>query len=369
MFTFIAELLKQRLRMSKIIQSHNLKRLIKCIFCIVIVSIFYINKSYSQDYRNPKAYIKDFGKNELYVKESLMEYSTSIIDASPDTRIQVTLERIYKKLESLQVNLLTNDKGINGDTELRDDFLKLNSKTITLLKNKSLKLNDYQVQSALDYVDIFKNFAYKEMEIAEYYKAILEYENSKRDFGLKFNIIIRFFNKKNVFEYDAYQNLIFYKLNVLDDKLMELMKAKNIADVSRCMDYINQISKESLVKTELYKNDYTDTSLNDANIELISFYTKQNETLLPLYNDYIQTLENFQKKKTIFIESNDAIAIEEYNSEVRKYNKSKNAFFDALYEIQIKKRDMVNRWYITNSDFLRHNIEFENLYEKFTSDD
>ena len=276
---------------------------------------------------------------------------------------------IYKKLESLQVNLLTNDKGIYGDTELRDDFLKLNSKTITLLKNKSLKLNDYQVQSALDYVDIFKNFAYKEMEIAEYYKAILEYENSKRDFGLKFNIIIRFFNKKNVFEYDAYQNLIFYKLNVLDDKLMELMKAKNIAEVNRCMDYINQISKESLVKTELYKNDYTDTSLNDANVELITFYTKQNETLLPLYNDYVEVSENFQKKKAMFVATNDAIAIEEYNTEVRKYNKSKNAFFDALYEIQLKKRDLVNRWYITNSDFLRHNIEFENLYEKFTSDD
>ncbi|MEC4049755.1 hypothetical protein OX284_009980 [Flavobacterium sp. SUN046] len=339
------------------------------LFWVAFINICYLGQSFAQDYRNPKAYIRDFGKNELYVKESLMEYSTSIIDASPDTRIQVTLERIYKKLEDLEVNLLTNDKGINGDTGLRDAFLTLNTKTITLLKNKSLKLNDYQVQSALDYGDIFKNFSYKEMEISDYYKAILAYENSKRDFGLKFNIIIRFFNKKNVFEYDAYQNLIFYKLNVLDDKLIELMKAKDLAAVNKCIDYINQIGKESLLKTDQLKGDYTDTSLNDANIELITFFIKQNETLLPLYQDYVVSFESFQKKKAQFVESNDAVAVEEYNSEVRKYNKAKNTYFDALYEIQLKKRDLVNRWYITNSDFLRHNIEFENLYEKFTSED
>lgn len=321
----------------------------------------------AQNYRNAKAYITDFGRNELFVKESLMEYSTSIIDASPDDRVQTTLERIYKKLEDVNENLTKNDRGVYGDTNLRDAFIKLNNKTITLLKNKSLKLNDYQVQSNLDYSEIFKNYAYKESEIAKYYSEILNYESTKKEFGLKYQINIRNFNKRNVFEYNAYQNLIFYKLNVLDDKLIQLFKYRKVEDVLECVNFMSGVTQESLTKTDLFKDDFTDTSLNDANIEFINFIIKQNETLVPLYQDYILVHEDFQKIKKKFLETNEIIKVEDYNNEVRRYNKVKNTFFDALHENQIIKSELLKRWYITNSLFLKNNIEFENLYEKFTN--
>lgn len=321
----------------------------------------------AQNYRNAKAYITDFGRNELFVKESLMEYSTSIIDASPDDRVQTTLERIYKKLEDVNENLTKNDKGVYGDTDLRDAFIKLNNKTITLLKNKSLKLNDYQVQSNLDYSEIFKNYAYKEFEIAKYYTEILNYESTKKDFGLKYQINIRNFNKTNVFEYNAYQNLIYYKLNILDDKLIQLFKYKNIDKVIECINFITGVARESLTKTDLYKDDFKDTSLNDANVELINFFLKQNETLLPLYQEYILVYEDFQKIKAKFLENNSIMRVEDYNLEVKRYNKAKNTFFDALQENQIIKSELLKRWYVTNSLFLKNNIEFENLYEKFTN--
>ncbi|WP_298395771.1 hypothetical protein [Flavobacterium sp.] len=320
-----------------------------------------------QNYRNAKAYITDFGRNELFVKESLMEYSTAIIDASPDDRIQTTLERIYKKLEDVNENLTKNDKGVYGDTDLRDAFIKLNNKTITLLKNKSLKLNDYQAQCNLDYSEIFKNFAYKESEIAKYYSEILKYESAKKDFGLKYKINIRNFNKRNVFEYNAYQNLIFYKLNILDDKLVQLFKYKKVEDVLECVNFISNVTMESLTKTDLFKDDFTDTSLNDANVELINFFIKQNETLVPLYQNYILVHEDFQKIKAKFFEAGDTIKVEDYNNEVKRYNKIKNEFFDALQENQIIKSELLKRWYVTNSLFLKNNIEFENLYEKFSN--
>lgn len=329
---------------------------------------------FAQDYRNAKAYINDFGKNELFVKESLMEYSTAIIDASPDDRVQSTLERIYTKLENINANLLKNDIGIANnkgvrDTELRDAFIKLNNKTITLLKNKSLKLNDYRVQSGLDYSEIFKNFSYKESEISKYYAEIINYESTKRDFGLKYNILIRNYHKRNVFEYDAYQNLIFYKLNVLDDKLIQLFKYRNTDDVVECVNFMSSVAEESLIKTDLYKDDFLDRSLNDMNIEFINFMQKQNETLLPLYQKYVTVYEEFQKIKNSFLESNDIIKVEDYNNEVRRYNETKNLFFDTLYEIQVKKTDLLKRWYSTNSSFLKRNTEFENLYDKFTNED
>lgn len=343
----------------------NIKSIL--IITFLITSFFNLDVTMAQDYRNARAYISDFGKNELFVKESLMEYSTSIIDASPDDRIQNTLERIYLKLENINQILYKNDKGIYGDTDLREAFIKLNNKTIILLRNKSLKLNDYKIQSALDYSDIFKNFAYKETEITRYYLDILSYESSKRQFGLKYNIIIRAFNKMNVFEYNAYQNLIFYKLNVFDDKLIMLLKEKDINKVNECMDHMVSIGEESYQKTEEYKDDFTDTSLNDANIEFIRFMLKQKEDILPSYYEFVKVADEFHKYKSKFVEDNDIISVDEYNIEVRKYNKAKNLFYDTLYDIQIRKRALLDAWYKTNSSFLKNNIEFENLYEKFSN--
>jgi hypothetical protein len=345
----------------------NLKSV--CYRLLFLAFLFSYETGTAQNYRNAKAYIIDFGKNELFVKESLMEYSTSIIDASPDFRVQTTLERIYTKLEDINENLITNDKGFNGDTDLRDAFIKLNNKTITLLKNKSLKLNDYEDQSNLEYAEIFKNFEYKETEMALYYSEILKYESSKRDFGLKYNIQIRSYNKKNVFEYNAYQNLIFYKLNILDSKLIQLFKYKEVDKAVECAKFMTGLIQESLIKTDFYKDDFTDTSLNDANVELINFFLKQNETLLPLYQEYLLIGEDFQKIKAKFLENNTIMSIEDYNSEVKRYNKAKNTFFDALQENQIMKIDLMKRWFVTNSLFLKKNIEFENLYEKFTNQD
>lgn len=354
-------------------RKNTLFKILNCNTFVLGIAVFsfFLNteNGYAQNYRNARAYINDFGKNELFVKESLMEYSTAIIDASPDNRIQSTLERLYTKLENINVNLLRNDIGFAGDTELRNAFMNLNSKTITLLKNKSLKLNDYNIQSALDYADIFRNFAYKELEITNYYGEILKYENQKREFGLKYNIVIRSFNKKNVFEYDAYQNLIFYKLNVLDDKLISFLKEKDTDAVQKCMDYLVEIGHESLLKTELYRDDFVDTSLNDANIEMINFMMDQKEIVLPLYELYVKTSNEFQEIKTRFNSNKSNITVEEYNAQVRRYNSVKNNFFDALYENQVKKRSLVNHWYMINSDFLRRNIEFENLYEKFSNVD
>lgn len=339
------------------------------VFVIFIVQLL-LNSSTSnaQNYRNPKAYINDFVKNEVFVKESLAEYSSSIMNISTDGRIQATLDKIYTKLENVNSILIKNDKGVFGDTELRDAFIKLNTRTISLLKNKSLILNDYSAQSTLDYTDIFKNFDFKENEITDYYKGIIAYENNKRNFGLKYKIIIK--NnavKKNIFEYNAYQNIIYYEMNVLDEKLMTLLKEKNVTKVTECMKYITQVSEECLLKTDSYQNDFKDTSLNNANIEFITFIHKQKEDLLPLYFDYIKSFETFQLVKTKIEKDNKSVSLEEYNVSVRKYNTSKNLYFDTLFIIQNKKNELIKAWTITNGTFLKNNSEFENKYDKITN--
>ncbi len=321
----------------------------------------------AQNYRSPKAYFDDFEKNELFVRESFAEYSTTIIDNSPLDRVQSTLDRIYSKLGRINIILTRNDKGLLGDTSLRDAFIKVNSNTINLLKNKSLILNDYSVQSELGYSELFKNIAFKENEITRYYHDLVSYQNTKAEFGLKHNIILNNVTKKNVFEYNAYQNLIFYKLNVLDEKLIKLLKEKDIEKVKECINHMVTVGIESFSKTAKYKDDFKDQSLNNANIAFITYMINQKETLVPYYINYIIAFQDLQKVKIKYEKDPKSMSLEAYNLEVRKYNNNKNLFFDTLYAIQIKKRDIINAWSKTNATFLKNNIEFENLNEKYTN--
>ena len=249
-----------------------------------------IGNLHSQEYRNAEAYIKDFEKNETYVKNALIEYSSSIIYDQLDARIEITLNRIYHKLEAINTNLTINDKGFKGDLSLNNAFIKMNNSTISHLKNKSLPI-DYNKQKSLDFPDIFKCFKIRQQEINNYYLLIVEYNNSKRNFCMRNKIAkIRYFSKKKIFEHEAHQSFIFFKLNLLDAKLCDLLLTTDIENVRKCFTFLNQICDESIVETEKYKNVLIDQSLNNENIALIQFLIQQNKSLIPLYNNYIQVL-------------------------------------------------------------------------------
>ena len=324
----------------------------------LITNLLISSVAITQNYRTPKAYIQDFGKNELHIKEALIEYSSTIINLCADSRTQHTLDQLYNKLNKINDNLMMNDIGIKGDTGLRDAFLRLNNNTITLIKNNTFKLNDFEEQSHLEISEILKNFTLKELEIQRYYSEIIAYENIKREFGEKYKIRIRVNNDKSPLEYNAYQSLIFYKINVLDEKLYRLLLSNNLHEIEKCMDILKMIGEESLVKTNFYKVDNIDPALNDATIDLVKFMVQQNSMLVQLYKDYIKSLNNLIENKNKIEEGN--------NSVINNYNKQKNLFDNTFYNIQTLKEKSINRWYNANYVFLKNNLKFANSYESFT---
>ena len=310
----------------------------------------------AQRYRTAEAYISDFEKNESYVIQSLTEYSSAIINDDKASRVQATLEDIYNRLGNINTIITKNGKGYLGDVSLRDAFLKMNRRTIMLLKNNTLKVTGYETEKNLSYPEIFSVFETRKSEIINYYSAIVDYTNAKRRFSKRNNLTQgRYFSKRNIFEYDAHQSLMFFKINVLDAKLCDLLSTTDDKNVIQCVSYLNQVCRESLIETDEYKNVNVDQSLNNANNDLITFLLAQNETLLPLYADYIQTLSDFNNTKEA-LQKNENDNIEKYNEKVRQLDVTKNKFIDSFAAIQNQKKELIDNWLKIKQNYLKKNL-------------
>ena len=323
---------------------------------------------YSQEYRTINAYMDDFAKNELYVKKSLMDYSVSIVESQLYSRTKYTADRIVTKLENMNTILRINNKGFEGNTLLRDSFIKLNQKTIDCLKNGSLILNDYDYQSNLSIPEIGENFSRKESQLIAYYQQLKNYELDKRNFALCYKLHLNVNKRKNILEYNAYQNILFYKMNVMDEKLTSVINAKDKKGFSDCMDMITLMHQQILDKTSEYKYEFKDTSLNDANIEYSNFIAGQKEKLTDLFNNYVDEYNALQAlKDSSQPETNETTTA--YNYAVKSYNIKKNLFYAVFNNLQSSKDKMYDNWLATNSTFLKNNGKFESIYERYAFND
>ena len=323
---------------------------------------------YSQEYRTINAYMDDFAKNELYVKKSLMDYSVSIVESQLYSRTKYTADRIVTKLENMNTILRINNKGFEGNTLLRDSFIKLNQKTIDCLKNGSLILNDYDYQSNLSIPEIGENFSRKESQLIAYYQQLKNYELDKRNFALCYKLHLNVNKRKNILEYNAYQNILFYKMNVMDEKLTSVINAKDKKGFSDCMDMITLMHQQILDKTSEYKYEFKDTSLNDANIEYSNFIAGQKEKLTDLFNNYVDEYNALQALKNSSQPETNETTIA-YNYAVKSYNIKKNLFYTVFNNLQSSKDKMYDNWLATNSTFLKNNGKFESIYERYAFND
>ena len=329
----------------------------------LFIFVGYPTISYSQDYRNFSAYMNDFAQNELFVKKSLMDYSVSIVRAQLYSRTKATARRIVEKLENINTILKKYDKGFEGNTLLRDSFIRMNQKTIDCLNNGSLILNDYDYQSTLSLIEIEENFNRKEKLLIAYYQELRNYEKDKKIFASCHKMHFQTGKRRNILEYNAYQNILFYKMNVIDEKLSTIIASKDKKGFSDCLDMIEIMQQEVMTKTSEYKDDYKDTSLNDANIEYCNFIAGQKEKLNNLFNDYIdeynalETLKNSSKPQT-------KETIVTYNEAVKSYNTKKNLFYTVFNKIQSTKDKLYENWLTINSIFLKNNGQFDSIYQK-----
>ncbi|MCF6133042.1 hypothetical protein [Flavobacterium wongokense] len=341
----------------------NLKKVGLLLFVSLLSTVLH-----AQNYRTIDAYLEDFGKNEMFIKKALMDYTVTIVESQLDSRSKVTSQRIVEKIENINRILKTTDKGFQGNTSLRDSFIKMNERTVESLKNGSLILTDYDYQSSLSLPEIGENLNRKEQEMMTYYQALENYEKDKKYFGSCHRYHFKSPVGKNILEYNAQQNIMFYKLNVMDEKLTKVIAAMDRKGFTECMNMIALMHEQIMLKTAQYNNYFRDNSLNEANIQYSTFINNQQDQLSSLFEEYVTEYEALQALK----KSNNAETAENvarYNETVRSYNAKKNAFYSVFNSLQSTKDNMYNNWYVTNAEFLKHNGEFEALHGKFAYND
>lgn len=322
----------------------------------------------AQNYRTIDAYLEDFGKNEMFIKKALMDYTVTIVESQRDSRSKVTAARIIEKIENMNALLMRTDKGFQGNTSLRDSFIKMNEKTVQSLKNGSLILCDYDYQSNLSLPEIGENLSRKETEMMNYYQELQNYEREKKYFGSCYRFHFKSPVGKNILEYNAYQNILFYKLNVMDEKLTKVITAVDQKGFNECMNMIALMHQQILEKTTKYNNYFKDNSLNEANIQYANFINDQKTKLATLFNEYAtgyQTLQALKNSNAPETSEN----INAYNEAVRNYNAKKNMFYAVFNDLQNTKKTMYDNWFNVNSEFLKHNGEFDNIHTKFAYND
>jgi hypothetical protein len=317
-------------------------------------------------YRNINAYLEDFAKNELFVKKSLIDYSASIMEDHAMARASVSSTRIIDKLKKINVILRRFDKGFQNNITLRDGFIRMNEKTIECMTNGTLILNDYELQASKEIGAVKSNLTLRESNLISYFNELKAYEETKRQFGLLFNIAIKTFSGNNVFEYNAHQNILFYKINVIDQKIIASISCINKADFTESMALLDTIYQDAIAKTTELKDDYRDISLNQESIAYSNYIYSQKEVMVPMFNNFIKEYEELQVLKESKTPETSA-SIAQYNSKVRSYNATKNKLFDYLKAAQVNKMKMCNKWFKVNHSFLVNNIKVENIHESYIS--
>lgn len=327
--------------------------------------------SSSQNYRTINAYMDDFGKNEMFIKKALMDYTVTIVESQLDSRAKSTAAKIIEKINNINNVLRRTDKGFEGNTMLRDSFIKLNELTIQSLTNGSLILNDYGYQSNLSLPEIGENLNKREAEMLAYYRGLQNYEQDKKAFASNFKLHFKKPVGKNILEYNALQNILFYKLNVMDEKLTKVVAAMDKKGFDDCMNMIAVMHQEIMEKTTASKNYFKDNSLNQANVDYSNLINNQGKQLTALFNDYSAAYENLQQlKRSTNAEAADTTeSVEVYNEAVRDYNTKKNLFYAVFNDVQKTKDAMYNKWLAINANFLKNNGQFENLHDKYAMND
>lgn len=338
------------------------------LFFLFLQMFTYAQKNDTPEYRALTAYIDDFAKNELYIKKALIEYSNTIVENQLENRTKSTALRIIEKLKNINSIIKKNDQGYKKNTLLRDSFIKMNEKTIECMSNGTLIMNDYVSQSQLSVTEINKNLKQRELNLKSYFDELKAFEKSKKEFGKMNNINIKNFSGTNILEYNAFQNILFYKINVLDEKLNATIFNINNDDFNETITAIENTYKEVVLKTTQYKTIVKDNSLNNENVNYSNFIFTQKKKVIPLFNDFANENKILKKLKTT-TDSNSNESITLYNQTVKSYNLKKNKLFDMMETIQANKKVMYDKWFAVNRTFLKNNIKIDDIYESYTYND
>ena len=147
-----------------------------------------------------------------------------------------------------------------------------------------------------------------------------------------------------VYQYYNNMYMLFFKANILEVKIIELIEKKDHLAVKKETDNLNNLVEDGLVTLKNYPNYKTDASLISATKNAFVFYVEETEKDFPFIYSFLKEMEEFEKFATDLNANTNRT-----QADVDLYNKRVNIMGE-------KRAQFINQWNQASTTLIERHV-------------
>ena len=161
-----------------------------------------------------------------------------------------------------------------------------------------------------------------------------------------------------VYQYYNNMYMLFFKANILEVKIIELIEKKDHLAVKKETDNLNNLVEDGLVTLKNYPNYKTDASLISATKNAFVFYVEETEKDFPFIYSFLKEMEEFEKFATdLNANTNRTQAdVDLYNKRVNEINVKSQEFNKRVNIMGEKRAQFINQWNQASTTFIERHV-------------
>lgn len=160
--------------------------------------------------------------------------------------------------------------------------------------------------------------------------------------------------------YQYYNNIymLFFKANILEVKIIELIEKKEYLAVIKETDNLKNLVEDGLVTLKNYPHFKTDVSLINATKNAFVFYVEETEKEFPFIYTFLKEMEDFEKFSSEMNAKTDRTQedVDLYNKKVNEINVKTQEFNRKINYMGEKRAQFINQWNLTSNAFIERHV-------------
>ncbi|MEY5040676.1 MAG: hypothetical protein RLZZ414_204 [Bacteroidota bacterium] len=152
--------------------------------------------------------------------------------------------------------------------------------------------------------------------------------------------------------------MLFFKANILEVKIIELIEKKDHLAVKKETDNLNNLVEDGLVTLKNFPHFKTDGSLITLTKNAFVFNVEETEKDFPFIYSFLKEMEEFDKFATdLNANTNRTQAdVDLYNKRVNEINVKSQEFNKRVNVMSEKRAQFINQWNQASTAFIERHV-------------